>query len=406
MIFLVCFLTLFIGAEPLTMSAMMDRRTAILTAGVTAFIPSSSNKLTPTISPNDRPSKTVVLTGASSGIGYEALKSLITRRDTQYTIICPIRNKIRIDETKRRLSGDIDKILGESTQPLGSVLFYVCDLKCLGSVRSFCEEIGNIKIDVLALNAGIARGLGEKAVERTAEGFETTWGVNHLAHFLMAEILLSNINKQNGRVVITASSVHDPKTAGGKQGSPASLGNLDGLKSGRTFDMVDGKPFNPDKAYKDSKLCNILFAQELAERLKDSESTITVNCFSPGLIFSGLFREQNQAAIGVFNVFASKLVRVSDDLAWGGSALTYMMESAELKGISGRFYSATPGSSNTFDSFGEACKDTKVSEEALDERKRCELFDLTQELLDRGGDNGRGYRKTTADNVDVQIYRA
>jgi protochlorophyllide reductase len=94
--------------------------------------------------------------------------------------------------------------------------------------------------------------------------------------------------KDSGRIVVTASGVHDPDSPGGAQGVPATLGDLSGLEKAvlgdKKFDMVDGGAFNADKAYKDSKLCNVLFTRELQRRLTDRGSGVRVNCFNPGLI--------------------------------------------------------------------------------------------------------------------------
>lgn len=111
------------------------------------------------------------------------------------------------------------------------------------------------------------------------------------------------VNPNGGRIVVTASEVHDPQSPGGKQGEKATLGDLTGLeRDGRFFEMVDGNPFNADKAYKDSKLCNVLFTRELQRRLDANPATsgIVANCFSPGLIVStGLFRDQNPLFVKV-----------------------------------------------------------------------------------------------------------
>lgn len=76
--------------------------------------------------------------------------------------------------------------------------------------------------------------------------------------------------------------VHDPLSAGGKIGVGATLGDLKGFEAGPNFEMVSGDPFDADKAYKDSKLCNVLFARELARRLKDQGSAVCVTAFGPG----------------------------------------------------------------------------------------------------------------------------
>lgn len=122
-------------------------------------------------------------------------------------------------------------------------------------------------------------------------------GTNHLGHFYLNHLLLPKVNKESGRIVVTASSVHDPASPGGKQGKAATLGDLKGFeRDGKFFEMVDGEAYNGDKAYKDSKLCNVLFTRELQRRLESADDTkkIVVNCFSPGLITSsGFFRYQS-----------------------------------------------------------------------------------------------------------------
>lgn len=117
------------------------------------------------------------------------------------------------------------------------------------------------------------------------------------------------------RLVVTASSVHDPDTPGGNVGPGATLGELKGfvdfLDTGARFQMVDGAPYNPDKAYKDSKLCNVLFTEEMGRRLAARGSKVTCNCFSPGLIPStGLFRSQNPLFVALFNFIAVQVLGV------------------------------------------------------------------------------------------------
>jgi hypothetical protein len=83
----------------------------------------------------------------------------------------------------------------------------------------------------------------------------STVGTNHFGHFYLHHLLLPRIQPQDGRIVVTASGVHDPASPGGAQGPPAFLGNLQGLEQqGRSCEMLDGGAYNPDKAYKDSKV--------------------------------------------------------------------------------------------------------------------------------------------------------
>ena len=97
---------------------------------------------------------------------------------------------------------------------------------------------------------------------------------------------------------MTASPVHDPLSGGGKVGSTATLGDLSGLKSA-TFDMVDGGPFDADKAYKDSKLCNLLFTAEASRRLAKKNAKATAPPSAPAssphqMVFSATSRSSSR----------------------------------------------------------------------------------------------------------------
>jgi protochlorophyllide reductase len=76
-----------------------------------------------------------------------------------------------------------------------------------------------------------------------------------LGHFYLNHLLLPKVNTDGGRIVVTASGVHDPESPGGAQGRTATLGNLEGFeRDGRNFEMVNDEPYDGDKAYKDSKV--------------------------------------------------------------------------------------------------------------------------------------------------------
>ena len=78
--------------------------------------------------------------------------------------------------------------------------------------------------------------------------------MNHFGHFYLNHLMLPLL-ASDGRIVVTASSVHDPESPGGAQGVPATLGTINGLKQfGKDCEMLDGDAFNADKAYKDSKV--------------------------------------------------------------------------------------------------------------------------------------------------------
>jgi protochlorophyllide reductase len=320
-------------------------------------------------------SKTILITGCNSGIGLEGARILAKQGEK---IILACRTKQKAEDTAKL-------ILAES--PNADLIPAECDLTSLESVKKFASTVPS-GIDVVCYNAGIALNTAGD-IERTADGFEKTIGTNHLGHFYLHHLLEPKIatkNKDAGKVVITASSVHDPESPGGKQGVPATLGNLEGFsRDGSSFEMVDGNPYNGDKAYKDSKLCNILFCRELTRRL--AQKNIVVNAFSPGLITSGgFFRYQNPVFSSIFNVAATNLLKVAETPEYGGAALAYMTTIDRTKG---EFYDSPPGTSNKYTSdqnnykgaFGKEFKVAQVSKEGQDEQKGLELWKLSEKLV-------------------------
>ncbi len=194
----------------------------------------------------------IVMTGASSGIGKVAAEVLLSRDNHLVVGAC---------------SAGVPK--GAQTMPL--------NLTSLASVRTFADMI-QAPFDVLVLNAGMQRLDVEG---RTEDGFEVTFGVNHLAHYALARLLLPKI-ADNGRVIITSSGTHDPTE---KTGVPAPRHcnaylladprkNLKQSKKART---------NGLRAYSTSKLANLMTARSLAQLPEVLERRITIHAFDPGL---------------------------------------------------------------------------------------------------------------------------
>jgi protochlorophyllide reductase len=274
--------------------------------------------------------KTIVVTGSNSGVGFEACKRLAA---AGHTLVLACRTEAKAQAAVDRIREQVF----ESQESKGGILIPAeCDLADLQSIRTLAENIPDLidgkRIDTLCLNAGLSRNTASTDCARTKDGYEltgecrsieyarlrvtsfllhsflralpltSTVGTNHFGHFYLNHLLLPNMAK-DGQIVVTASSVHDPESPGGAQGEKATLGNLRGLEEqGRDCEMVDGNSFNADKAYKDSKLCNVLFTRELQRRLERSDATkgMSVNCFSPGLIVgTGLFRDQNPVFVKV-----------------------------------------------------------------------------------------------------------
>jgi protochlorophyllide reductase len=170
--------------------------------------------------------------------------------------------------------------------------------------------------------------------------------------------------------------VHNPSEPGGDVGSKATLGDLSGLKTGfqSPISMIDNTAYDPDKAYKDSKLCNVITCLELSRKLSKERSKVTSNCFNPGLVpTTGLFRSLNPFFVAVFIFLTRYVFKVASDEDTAGAKLAYMMTSEELDTVSGKYFSGKPGSN--------ALRVYSISEEANDQKKAVELWSLTEELV-------------------------
>mmetsp|Transcript_37691 Transcript_37691/g.88166 ORF Transcript_37691/g.88166 Transcript_37691/m.88166 type:complete len:391 (-) Transcript_37691:207-1379(-) len=325
----------------------IDRRrlmTSIAAAGLTPRLPTLAADNLERIIPQEvltgaltaAAPREIIITGSNSGVGLAGARLLTA---AGHHVLCACRTKAKADAAAADCTTYAH---ANRLRAGGTARGEACDLASLASVRSFASSVKGVKVDTLVLNAGIARGTSESDPRRTADGFEETIGVNHLGHFLLASLLVPTLKASPAaRVVVTASPVHDPTSGGGNVGSTATLGDLSGLRGGAGFTMVDGGLFDPDKAYKDSKLCNMMFMLEASRRL--ASEGITVNAFSPGLIAdpNGFFRNQNQIFANVFNSI-TKLVGVAESNEFGGSALAYMAVDPALDGLTGGWYDTLP----------------------------------------------------------------
>ncbi len=310
----------------------------------------------------------VLLTGGSSGIGFEAAL-LLLNAGHRLSVLC--RDAATGERLRARL-GD-----GVATP--------ICDLADLKSVARCTEALLQAAqpIDTLVLNAGLQYS-GAKEPRWSAQGFELTLAVNHLAHQALLHQLLPLLAQGTApRLVITASEVHDPSSGGGKVGRPAGLGSLVGLRQGPGAAMLDGSSFDAEKAYKDSKLCNVLMAREAARRLQAGGLTMPVLVWSPGLVIArsdgGFFRYSrvhNPAGQAVFAFVARDLLRLTETPEQAGALLAGLASSTPAQPEPFSYWSNRvlgPGRRR----FERSTPSAEASSDALAE----ELWDLTAQQL-------------------------
>jgi len=230
--------------------------------------------------------KLVVITGASSGLGLNAAATLA--KTGRYFVVMAVRD---IEKAK--------KVAKKMKMPEGSYVPLKLELGSLQSVRDFVANLKAFKsarpLSHLICNAAIYRPTDPEPAW-SDDGFEMTMGVNHFGHFLLVNLLLDDMSKaKNARICIVGSITGNTNTVGGGLVYPqANLGNLSGFEKGgkKPIEMADGKAFFGAKAYKDSKVCNMMTVSELHRRYHE-KSGIVFSSMYPGCIAeTNLFREK------------------------------------------------------------------------------------------------------------------
>lgn len=221
----------------------------------------------------DLAGKRVIITGANSGIGFEAAKALSQKG---VEVILAVRNE-------QKGQSAIESILKEN--PQGSLKVMKLDLADLTSVREFAQDFSNRfhSLDILINNAGVM----VPPYQQTKEGFELQFGSNHLGHFALTGLLLPLLKKTpNSRVISLSSIAH--------RGGSIFFDNLDGSKG-----------YKPMMFYRQSKLATLLFAKELDQRLKQHGlSTMSLACH-PGVSATNLFKIGKKDAPAYLKSFAN-----------------------------------------------------------------------------------------------------
>jgi len=271
--------------------------------------------------------KLCLVTGANSGIGLVTAREL-ARKGSDVILAC------RRREQGEAAAREIESAVGR--RPLALL---VADFASLAEVHRLAEQVRSIgrPLDVLVNNAGLM--LTERRV--TADGFETTFAVNHLAPFLLTH-LLREVLVRNGRIVNVASRAHKRATL-----------DFEDLQSERSFDGW--------RAYCRSKLCNLLFNAELARRL--GSGGVTANCLHPGVVATGFGRESS----GLWRI-ALRLGRPFMISAEKGAETSiYLASSPAVRGVTGRYFAK--------------CQTTEPSRAASDPAAAVRLWETSERMV-------------------------
>jgi len=276
--------------------------------------------------------KSILITGGNSGIGLFAIINLLKTKNNLYVVI---KSELRKNEFIKTIEKYFDK------NYLSKYLNIIenCDLSDLENIKKIKDYFIRKKIllDVVVLNAGL-QYTGSFYPKVSKQGIELTFAVNHLAHFYLVTILKDLVrDKEESRIIITSSDVHDPKSSGGNIGKKAGLNKLVDFRKKVTGQFLN---FNADQSYKNSKLCNILFAKELSKKLKISSSKISVITWAPGLVIpndnSGFFRYSkrfNLFGYLIFSKVAKNILGISESIENAGKILSQIVYDPNLNNV-------------------------------------------------------------------------
>jgi NAD(P)-dependent dehydrogenase (short-subunit alcohol dehydrogenase family) len=244
--------------------------------------------------------RVILVTGATSGIGQVAAGELAARGAR---VIVHGRDAARAEQTRK---GIVERV------PRASVEVVLADLSSQAEVRRLAQEVQDRfpRLDVLVNNAGATFG---RRLE-TVDGLEMTFALNHLAPFLLTNLLLETLRKNApARVVTVASGAHQRAVL-----------DFDDLQNRRRYSGF--------RVYGQSKLCNLYFTYELARRLEGTG--VTANALHPGFVATNFGRSDG----GLMSLVMPIAHRFAISPEKGARTIVYLAASPEVEGVSGKYF--------------------------------------------------------------------
>ena len=322
---------------------------------------------------------TVLITGTTSGVGLYACKALAYRG---WQVITANRHPLRAVAAAERLG-----------IPSSQLHHLRMDLSDLQSVRDGVETLLSSleqPLDALVCNAAVYQPRLSNPL-RSAQGYELSMATNHLGHFLLIQLLLENLGKagifqsarcsslSSARVVILGTVTANYKELGGKIPipAPADLGDLSGFEQGfhAPICMASGKRFKPGKAYKDSKLCNMITTQELHRRLHKDTGILFTSLYPGCVADTPLFRYTPKLFRFIFPLFQRLITGGYVSQARAGQRVAQVVANSEF-GVSGVHWSWGNRQKKNRESFRQ-----ELSERVTDPNTARRVWQLSVKLV-------------------------
>jgi NAD(P)-dependent dehydrogenase (short-subunit alcohol dehydrogenase family) len=278
--------------------------------------------------------KTVVMTGATSGIGEVAALTL-AREGARIVFVA-----------RDRVRGEAMLAALRATAPDRNHVLHLADLSRLADMRRVAAEIAAAEpqIHVLLNNAGALF----HTRQLTVDGLERSFALNHLSYFVITNLLLQRLRATPGaRIVSTSSRAH--------RGARLDFDDLQSQRHYRAFG-----------AYARSKLMNILFTRELAERL--TRTGVTANCHHPGFVATRFGEADGTGLPAALLRLAKHFALTSEQ---GAQTMIYLASSPQVEGISGRYF--------------HRCRPAPISRAAQSDEDARRLWDLSTALAGLSG---------------------